>query len=70
MFKDWFLRLLEGDFQSKEQNLEIGNLYKRKDIESIKNLTKYVRAFEHHGKESAYYYNESGDKIFLSFSGK
>lgn len=70
MFKDWFIRLVNGDFQAIKQNLGLGHLYRRRDIESIKDLTKYVRAFEHPGKESAYYYNESGEKIFLSFSSK
>jgi len=68
MFTQWFSRLLNGSYQTTRQDLEVGHLYKRKDIEKAKDLTRFVRAFEYEGKESAYYYTKSGKKVTLKFS--
>lgn len=68
MFTQWFFRLLSESYQTTRQDLKIGHLYKRKDIEKAKDLTRFVRAFEHEGKEHAYYYTKSGKKVTLKFT--
>ena len=67
MFKKWFLKLINNDFTSTPQNQLHGTVYRKNDIESVKDLTRYVKAFDHDGKESAFYYNRSGKKIYLSY---
>jgi methionyl-tRNA formyltransferase len=67
MFKDWLPRLLAGEYEAYPQNENNARIYYRKDLEKIKNLTKYVRALHFKGKESAYYINDKGDKIYIRY---
>jgi len=66
MFKYWFDKILTGDYIATDQSC-LGRTYKRIDIEKAKDLTRFVRAFEHKGKESAYYYTKSGHKKYLIY---
>ena len=65
MFKNWFTRLLKGDYQSVPQNEDKAKIYYRKDLEKAKNLTRYIRALTFPGKEGAYYVSD-GKKIYLT----
>ena len=65
MFKDWYVRLLNKDFLVKSQT-ECYKIYKYKDLEKQKDITKYIKAFYFPGKESLYYYNKKGDKVFIN----
>jgi methionyl-tRNA formyltransferase len=64
MFKNWYLKLLNKDFLVKPQTKHC-KIYKYKDLEKQKNITKFVKAFYFPGKESLYYYNKSGNKVFI-----
>lgn len=67
MFTLWFDKLLNGDFSSREQDEMKARIYYRKDLEKLKDLTKFIRALTFKGKESAYYYNSSGKKIYINY---
>lgn len=66
LFIKWYLRLLDGKYNATDQ-MNCGKLYKKQDIAAAKDLTKYVRAFEFFGKEGAFYFTRSGQKIYLSY---
>ena len=70
MFKDWYKDLVRGDYISVPQDLSLGKTYYRKDLQKVKNLTDYAKAFYFPGKECAYYYNEDLEKIYLKFKEK
>ena len=65
MFRDWFKALLENEYKATEQDESLAKLYFKKDLQTAKDLTRYVRAFTFKGKESAYYINKKGQKIWL-----
>jgi methionyl-tRNA formyltransferase len=67
MFKNWFELLLKDDYVAIKQDETKAGIYYRKDLEKIKDLTKYVRALTFDNKESAYYINNSGDKVYIEF---
>ena len=68
MFKDWLLDILNENYFAVPQKSKTGKTYYSKDLQKVKNLTKYARAFTFPGKESAYYYNENMEKIFLKYN--
>tara|TARA_Y100000401_G_C8319473_1_gene224435 strand:+ start:1006 stop:1620 length:615 start_codon:yes stop_codon:yes gene_type:complete len=70
MFKDWFFDLLIDNFTAIKQPEERARTYYRKDLHKIKNITKYIRALHFPGKESAYYINNKGEKIYIKFKGE
>lgn len=67
MFKNLWPHLLKGAISSQEQDEKRGRTYYRKDLEKVKDLTRFVRALTFKGKESAYYYNSKGEKIYLNY---
>ena len=67
MFQDWYNNLLKGKFSLKPQETKNRKLYREKDIQKAKDLTRYARAFDFEGKELAYYYNKRGEKIYLKY---
>lgn len=67
MFKEWFLKLLSGEYVAYPQNESKARIYYRKDLEKVKDLTKFIRALHFKGKESAFYYNSNGVKIYIKY---
>ena len=65
MFQEWFEKLLTGEYQATKQDESKARLYFRKDLDTMKDLTRFVRAFTFEGKDSAYYYNSKGKKICI-----
>lgn len=65
IFHQYFGALLLNDYMKKPQDESKARLYYKKDLESQKDLTKFVRAFTFEGKENAFYFNERGEKIEL-----
>lgn len=65
MFKAWFDRLLVN-YPVTGLEQEEGRIYYRKDLEKTKDLTRFIRAFTFEGKESAYYINYKGEKIYIN----
>lgn len=64
MFRHWLPKLTKGDYQAVKQ--DAGRIYYRRDLEKVKNLTRFIRAFTFKGKENAYYINAKGEKIYLN----
>jgi methionyl-tRNA formyltransferase len=67
MFKDWYFDLLSDNFIAVPQKLKDGKVYKKSDLQKAKNLTKFAKAFYFPGKESAFYFNNNSEKIFLEY---
>lgn len=67
MFKDWYIDLLNGKYEAVPQKRNEGKLYFKKDLQKVKNLTKFVKAFYFPNKESAFYFNDKNEKIYLNF---
>ena len=67
MFKDWFKKIITGDYKVFKQDKKKSHIYYRKDLDKVKDLTNYVRALTFPGKESAYYYNKNGEKKYIEY---
>ena len=67
MFKEWFVDLLNENFISTPQTNTNNVTYKRKDIQSAMDLTKFVKAFYFPGKPAAYYFDRNGEKKHIDF---
>ena len=67
MFKNWFGDILKGNFKAVKQSLEDASLFLRKDLQEAKDLSKFIRAFYFPYKESAYYYNQRGEKKYIHY---
>ncbi|HAI18073.1 MAG TPA: hypothetical protein DCM10_08685 [Xanthomarina gelatinilytica] len=67
MFKEWFSLLLTQPFATVQQDTSSSSLYLRKDLQRAKDLTKFIKAFYFPNKESAYYYNKEGKKIYINY---
>ena len=68
MFQDWFHNILEGKYEAFKQDESCAAIYYRKDLNSIKDLSRYIRALTFEGKESAYYIDNKGKKKYIHFS--
>jgi methionyl-tRNA formyltransferase len=67
MFKDWFLDLLHEKYLAVDQ-AQGGEVYYRKKLHNKKNLSKFIKAFYFPGKESAYFFNKEGKKIYINYN--
>jgi len=67
MFTDWLTVLVDGDLTSYEQEESYSGIYYRKELEREKNLTRYIRAFTFDGKESAYFIDSTGEKVYIHY---
>lgn len=67
MFTDWFGDLLVGNYIATKQPIDNNRLYLRKDLHKAKNLSRFIRAFYFPSKESAYYYNVFGKKVYIHY---
>ena len=68
MFRSWFHNLLVGDYEAVPQDESRAGIYYRKDLNKIKNLTKYIRALTFKDKESAYFIDDKGLKKYIPFN--
>jgi methionyl-tRNA formyltransferase len=67
MFKGWFVDLVLGNYTAVKQCGLTTKPYFRKDLQKAKDLTRFVKAFSFKGKESAFYYNDKNEKIYINF---
>jgi methionyl-tRNA formyltransferase len=65
LFERWFVRLLNKEYPTAEQNNDQAHTYYRKDLQAKRDLTRIVRAFTFGEKEPAYYTDRNGNKIEL-----
>lgn len=65
MFKEWLPRLIKLDYVSSPQSEKNAKIYYKKDLDKVKDLTRFVKAFTFFGKENAYFYKDDGTKFYL-----
>ena len=68
-FKIKFIDILNKNYKTKKQDLNMRNVYSYKKLDSIFNLTRYMRSTYFPGKANPYYYNKFGEKIELKYDG-
>jgi len=61
MFHKWFPRLITKEYTAYPQDESKAHTYYRKDLEKVRDLTRYVRAFGFPGKPSAFYKDRLGN---------
>lgn len=66
-FQFWFPLMVDKTLEGSSQDESKAKLYYRKQLHMQKDLTRFIRAFTFEGKESAYYYNKKGEKIYLNY---
>lgn len=66
MFKEFLPKILNQQFYNPVRQIE-GRIHYRKDLDKIKDLTKFVRAFTFRGKDNCYFINKAGEKIELKY---
>lgn len=67
MFKEWFKKLLRGNYTSQPQPEGNYKTYYRKDLQESLDLTRFAKAFSFPNKQKAFYYNHKNEKIFINF---
>jgi len=67
MFREWLNALMTGTFAAVPQDEAFAGIHYRKELERAKDLTRHVRAFTFAGKESAYFVNSRGEKVFINY---
>lgn len=69
MFRDWFVKLLDGEFPTHPQSTFAGTRrnYKRAEIAGQLDLTRHIRAFTFPGKEECFFVSKDGRRWELSF---
>lgn len=70
MFKDWFENIISENYEAIKQDESCAAIYYRKDLNAIKDLSRYIRALTFEGKESAYYTDNLGQKKYIYFEDK
>jgi len=65
MFKAFLHDMVKGGYEVIRQDPSLGHTYYRKDLQTAKDLTHFVRAFTFEDKEPAFYINAKGEKIYL-----
>jgi methionyl-tRNA formyltransferase len=70
MFRSWFEKLLVGEYKEKEQDSSNSAIYYRRDLNKAKDISNYIRAFTFSDKESAYFVNNDGEKVYIDFWSK
>ena len=68
-FKIKFIDILNKNYKTKKQDFNMRNVYSYKKLDSIFNLTRYMRSTYFPGKANPYYYNKFGEKIELKYDG-
>lgn len=64
MFKTNLPKIIYNTYDTVSNNG--GKVYYRRDLESAKDLTPIIKAFTFKGKESAFYFNNQGEKIYIN----
>lgn len=70
MFKDWYIDILKENYVAVTQDKSVGRVYKSKDLQEAKDLTNHIKAFYFPKKESAFFYNDKNEKIYIIYKEK
>lgn len=66
MFQEFLPKLINGEYYNAVKQME-GRIRYRRDLDKVKDLTKFVRAFTFLGKDNCYFINRAGEKIELKY---
>ena len=67
MFKEWLKLLIDNDFTAVKQDKSKSKMYYKKQLDMIKDISVLVRALHFPGKESVFYTNSKGEKIYITY---
>lgn len=67
MFTEWYPKLITLDYRSYPQDESKARMYYRMDLDAMRDLTKYVRAFTFKGKPCAYYKDSNNNDHTLEW---
>jgi hypothetical protein len=66
MFQEWFVKLVTGDYITSAQQTPV-KIYYKKRLDRIKDISHLVRGLYFPEKESLYFYNKYGEKVYVSY---
>lgn len=58
MFQRWYFQLIDNTYR---------RVYRRKELEVLKDLTSIVRSLTLEGKEPCYFINSKGEKVYIKY---
>lgn len=67
MFTHYFVKLLNNDFIAQKQDISRRGLYTRNMLDEVKDLTHIIRGLTFTGKESAYFFDSQGEKVYIEY---
>jgi methionyl-tRNA formyltransferase len=65
LFKEYFVRIVTGDYETKVVEKKPNSLYTRKMLDDLRDVTKLMRATYFPGKKGLYYYTSEGYKTII-----
>ena len=66
MFQEWFVKLVISDYIASPQPLPVKIYYKPR-VDRVKDRSHLVRGLYFPEKESLYFYNKYGEKVYVSY---
>ena len=67
MFDQYFVKLLLEKFVAHKQDTSKRGLYTHKMLHEAKDLTHIIRGLTFAGKESAYFINSQGERVYIEY---
>jgi len=68
-FKSKFIDILEENYTTQPQDLSLRRIYSYKELDTIFDLTKFMKSTYFPGKSNPYYYDMCGNKVELYYEG-
>jgi methionyl-tRNA formyltransferase len=65
LFKEYFTKLITGDYKAKVVKKKPNSLYTRKMLDEVRDITRLMRAVYFPEKEGLYYYNPEGNRTII-----
>ena len=65
LFKEYFCKIVTGDYETKAVKKKPNSLYTRKMLDDARDITRLMRAMYFPGKEGLYYYDSEGNKTII-----
>ncbi len=66
MFQEWFVKLVTSDYIASAQESPV-KIYYKKSLDRAKDISHLVRGLYFPEKESLYFYNKYGEKVYVSY---
>ena len=65
LFKEYFSKIVEGDYEATVVEKKPNSLYTRKMLDEVRDITRLMRATYFPEKEGLYYYNSEGNRTII-----